>query len=345
MCPLLGFRRESVNVFFDFRGQWGYHSRTFSAPSPAFQWLGHWFGYNLVNMMTTLDELRQKIDAIDDQLHDLIISRTEIVEQVRAVKSGDRIKIRPAREAEIIYRLLARHKGMFPRRELVRIWRELIIATLRSEGPFSVGVFVDEECEGFWGLARDHFGSFTPMASYNSSRRLIEVVRDQDATVGVLPLPVKSDPNPWWRRLAATGEDVPRVIARLPFAGPGNARINNGEALVICPVGQEPTGRDRAYLVFESSDEMRDTAFNKALDGVGLQTVFTADWSDPTRPEIWMKLVEVEGFVEQTDPRIAASIEALEALGHEIGRVVSLGGYATPLGGEDLGPGPMGAEQ
>ncbi|MCK5445789.1 MAG: chorismate mutase, partial [Rhodospirillaceae bacterium] len=164
--------------------------------------------------MKTLDELRQKIDEIDDQLHDLIMSRTQIVEQVRAVKSTDRVKIRPAREAEIIYRLMARHQGAFPKRELVRMWRELIVATLRSEGPFSVAVFADEEIGGFWGLARDQYGSFTPMTAYSSTRRIIEVVSRQDATVGVLPLPVRSDPDPWWRRLAATGEDVPRVIAR-----------------------------------------------------------------------------------------------------------------------------------
>lgn len=172
--------------------------------------------------MKTLEELRKAIDAIDDQLHDLFMSRTEIIKDVREAKSGQNIKIRPAREAEIIYRLLARHKGPFPRRELVRIWRELINATLSSEGPFSTAVFVGDDCDGFWDLARDQYGSFTPMTSYSSTRQVVEIVQKQEATVGVLPIPVRRDLDPWWRRLAVTGINAPRIIARLPFAGPGN---------------------------------------------------------------------------------------------------------------------------
>ena len=97
--------------------------------------------------MKTLEELRREIDAIDDQLHDLLMRRTEIVEGVTAAKQGDAIKIRPAREAKIVYRLLARHKGAFPKRELVRIWREIIVATLGAEGPFSAGVYTGDDAE------------------------------------------------------------------------------------------------------------------------------------------------------------------------------------------------------
>ena len=92
-----------------------------------------------------LRALRREIDAIDDSLHDLIIERTRVVERVREAKKGDKIKIRPAREAEILYRLMARHSGTFPKRELSRMWREMIVATLRFEGPFSVSVFVSED--------------------------------------------------------------------------------------------------------------------------------------------------------------------------------------------------------
>ncbi len=68
--------------------------------------------------------LRREIDAIDDSLHDLIMERTKIVERVRDAKSKDKIKIKPAREAEILYRLMARHTGKFPKQELARMWRE-----------------------------------------------------------------------------------------------------------------------------------------------------------------------------------------------------------------------------
>ena len=91
-----------------------------------------------------LQSLRQEIDDIDDSIHDLIMARTRVVERVRKAKRGDKIKIRPAREAEILYRLLARHKGPFPKQELAGIWRDMIVATLRFEGPFSVAVAIGD---------------------------------------------------------------------------------------------------------------------------------------------------------------------------------------------------------
>ena len=70
----------------------------------------------------------------------LLIQRIEVVEKVREIKEGETVKIRPSREAEMMYRLTARHHGNFPKRELCRIWREIIVATLSFEGPFSVAV-------------------------------------------------------------------------------------------------------------------------------------------------------------------------------------------------------------
>jgi chorismate mutase len=177
---------------------------------------------------TSLDALRREIDAIDDQIHDLIMRRTRVVERVRDVKRDQPIKIRPAREAEIIYRLLNRHRGPFPVRELTAMWREMIVATLSFEGPFSVAVHTPEPDSGFWDLARDQYGTFPPLTGHGSARQVIEDVRDQKATVGILPLPTRDDTDPWWRHLVTTGANAPRIIARLPFAGPGNGGDDRG---------------------------------------------------------------------------------------------------------------------
>ena len=288
--------------------------------------------------MKTLDELRRSIDEIDDKIHDLIMERTKIVEGVRLAKEGESIKIRPAREAQIIYRLLGRHSGPFPKRELVRIWRELINATLSSEGPFSAGVFVGEDCEGFWDLARDQYGSFTPMTQFTSTRRVVEAVQNQEVTLGVLPIPIRRDDDPWWRRLATTVDGTPRIIAKLPFAGPGNARSAEREALVICPVEMEQTGRDRTYLVFESGGELPEAAFARAAKKAKLDVLFAADWDDPTRPQIWLKLVEAEGFIKENDARIETVTEECKKFGGEVSRVMKLGGYAVALNEKDLSP-------
>jgi low affinity Fe/Cu permease len=43
-----------------------------------------------------LAAVRDEIDAIDKKIQELLIRRTEVVEQVRAIKEGETVKIRPS---------------------------------------------------------------------------------------------------------------------------------------------------------------------------------------------------------------------------------------------------------
>ena len=284
-------------------------------------------------MARDLTDLRREIDAIDDQIHDLLKQRTKIVEEVRLYKKDERVKIRPAREAEIIYRLFAQHEGKFPKRELFRIWRELIVATLSLEGPFSAGVFMDDEGNSFWDLARDQYGSYTPMTPFPSTRRIIEAVQKQEVTVGIVPMPERAEQDPWWRRMAFEGEHVPRVIARLPFVSGSNARPRDQEALVVSPVPQEPTGRDRTYLVIESAEQLAPSQINAALRDVGLGMVFSTECHDDHRPSVWQILIELDDFVASDDPRIEQFKNAFDGA---VQFAVTIGGYAVPVADDEL---------
>ena len=119
-----------------------------------------------------LKGLRRRLDEIDDKLQDLLIDRAQIVSLVAASKKdGNRPAYQPAREAEIIRRLVGRHRGAFPVATLVRMWREMLAATVRLQSPFSVAVFAPADRPGFWDLARDHYGSNTPMSAYDTGVR------------------------------------------------------------------------------------------------------------------------------------------------------------------------------
>lgn len=284
----------------------------------------------------SLDALRREIDRIDTEIHDLIQRRTEVVEAVRDIKKNDRIKIRPSREDEILYRLVARHRGNFPKRELTRIWREVIVATLSFEGPFTVAVHAEEGPSPCWDLARDQYGSFTPMLSFPSARRVIEAVHADTATVGVLPLPRQDDAHPWWPFLATDEPDAPRIIARLPFAGPGNSRTAGAEALVVSPVDRQPTGRDRSFFIIETADEAGLTPLAAALREAGLPPVFAAAWHDPHGGP-WFYLIELEGFVTSEERAFARFTSGLDAT---VNRILGVGGYGTPLSAEELAPVP-----
>lgn len=284
----------------------------------------------------SLDAVRRDIDAIDNQIHDLIIRRTELIEAVRDLKQESPVKVRPSREAEIIYRLIGRHHGRFPRRDLVAIWRHLIMATLAFEGPFSVAVYLPGSDSGYWELARDHFGTFTPMSRHGTLRSAIEAVQRQDATVAVLPMPQQDDPDPWWRLLLSDRVETPRIIARLPFAGTANGLGGPIEALAICPVALTPTGRDRTFFAVDTEHRLSLNQFNAELAAVGMPPRFTAVWEEKEqRPQAWIYLVEVDGFLSADNPQLAA---LTRGLGGPVRRVVVLGGYATPLGREELDP-------
>jgi len=290
-----------------------------------------------------LDALRRKIDKIDDQIHDLIMERTEVVKGVRDVKVGQKIKIRPAREAKILYRLIGRHKGPFPKRELVRIWRELIVATLSFEGPFSVAVYMPEsepsgETPGDrrssrWNMARDHFGSYSQMSGHVTVRRVIEAVRSYKATVGILPLPEHDDEEPWWPYLASEGANAPKIVARLPFAGTPDERGDGIEALVICPVTPEATGRDRTFLAIETTDKVGIDRLAEILKDNSLEPLYTSALREKNPPEEWLYLAEVNGFIAEGD-RILDRLA--ESLGENCRRIMVLGSYGIPLSPDEI---------
>src|SRR4051812_5667942 len=86
-----------------------------TAPSPAPDESAH---------ESALAALRGEIDRLDDQIHDLVMRRAEVV----ATLANSRVKggaspLRPGREAMILRRLLARHAGALPGGAVVRLWR------------------------------------------------------------------------------------------------------------------------------------------------------------------------------------------------------------------------------
>src|SRR5262249_38330460 len=126
---------------------------------------------------SAIDDLRRQIDEIDTQLHDLLIRRSAVVGEIGALKGngyGNRNGFfRPGREALLIRRLVERHRGWLPRATIVRMWRELLSATLRQQGPFVVAVFAPEASSGYWDLARDHFGSLMPATAHDKAGQVV----------------------------------------------------------------------------------------------------------------------------------------------------------------------------
>lgn len=274
-----------------------------------------------------LEQLRRRIDEIDDRLQDLLVERINIVSHVAAHKRGNGTVAahQPAREAEIIRRLIARNHDRFPPATLVRIWRELLAATTRLQGAFTIAVYAPPEAQGFWDLARDHYGSHTPMLTFRSTAQVIRALTEGQAAIGVLPMPEEEDPDPWWRHLLSTHDNAPHVIARLPFGARGNARSDGADALAIGYGGQQETGRDRTLIATENAPDISRGRIFSTLSALGLTCTFMASCQ---HAEGVNTLIEIDGFVPASDPRLAG---LGEQLGPALYRLLAFGGYAVPL--------------
>jgi chorismate mutase len=275
-----------------------------------------------------LEELRRRIDQIDDSLQDLLIERIEIIARVAQTKGAAVASHVPAREAEIVRRLAARRPGSFPTATLVRIWRELLAATVRAQGPFAVATYAPPQAQGYWDLARDHYGSHTPMVAHQSTFQVIRAVSERRAAVGVLPMPEAGDPDPWWLHLLSPDIEAPRVIARLPFGPRGNARTDAGDAFAIGYGAPQMTARDRTLLATENAVEISRGRIFAALAGLGLTCTFLAFCESSEGANT---LIEVEGFVPLADPRL---VQLRAQFGADLSRLLSVGGYAVPLPAE-----------
>jgi len=280
----------------------------------------------MLSTQADLDELRRRLDRIDDSLQDLLIERLEVVRRVAAEKRSERLAPHlPAREAEIIRRLVKRQDDAFPAGTLVRIWRELLAATVQLQGPFAVAVYAPPEALGVWDLARDHYGSHTPMTAYQSTFQVIRAVVERRIAVGVLPMPEDGDGDPWWRHLLSLDAEAPRVISRLPFGPRGNVRADSGDALAIGFGAQQPSGRDRTLLATENAVEISRGRMVSAFSSAGLSCTFMISCE---HAEAANTLVEVEGFVPLDDPRLG---ELRAKLSGDLFRLMAVGGYAVPL--------------
>ena len=270
-----------------------------------------------------LAALRAEIDRLDDALHDLLMRRAEVVEQVAvsAAKAGNGVALRPGREAAILRRLLARHAGRLPAQTLVRLWRELLAGTTAMQRPFAIAVGGAD----LVGVAREQFGILTPMRVHASPAQAIATVSGGNASAAVLPLPSQDESAAaaWWTSLLR--QDRPRlhVVGRLPFWAPRAEGSPTAQALVVAAVTPDPSGDDRGLIAVEMDADMSHARLTAALAAADLLPRSLILRRDPGRGAIG--LVEVDGFLPDADPRLAHVGAARPP--------VVLGAYAVPIAG------------
>ena len=234
-------------------------------------------------------------------------------------------------EAEIIRRLLARHRGALPPQTIVRIWRELLAGTTAMQGKFLITVCDTDPANAHALLAREQpFGALTPLRVHRSpaagdrGSQLRGV-----ATAAVLPMPTDGEPAlaAWWMGLLHRGRSAhPRGRDAAILGPPPRGRAARAGADRRAAISPDPSAADRSLLGVEFSAELSRARLTAALTEAGFAPGRILLRREPGASSAHA-LVDVAGHVADADLRLAAIRRVL------LQAPVVLGAYAVPVGG------------
>jgi chorismate mutase len=165
----------------------------------------------------SLADLRHEIDRIDETMHGLLMERGEIIDRLIAVKQTQETgsAFRPAREADMMRRLVERHKGILPLDTAEGIWRVIISTFTYVQAPFSVHADLSAGDAQMRDSARFHFGFTAPFVAHMGAAAVVAAVSDSKGDLGLVPAFAVAGAGAWWNALEF--DAAPKVIARLPF--------------------------------------------------------------------------------------------------------------------------------
>jgi chorismate mutase len=165
----------------------------------------------------TLGDLRKEIDRIDETMHQLLMERGEIIDRLIAVKKSQETgsAFRPAREAEMMRRLVKRHKGILPLDTAEGIWRVIISTFTYVQAPFSLHADLSAGDALMRDSARFHFGFTVPFVPHMGAAAVVAAVSTSKGDLGLVPAFEVPAAGAWWSALEF--DAAPKIIARLPF--------------------------------------------------------------------------------------------------------------------------------
>ncbi len=247
-----------------------------------------------------LETIRKEIDRIDDGILDLLAQRFALVEQVKAAKQSLDIQmpLRPAREAEVLRRLVgkARVLGLNPKL-LVRLWPAIFCdASLRQS---AVTLHVGQKSFASVALLtiiRDYF----PFMKVEEQTDDAVAIATAHAAVGDVAI-VATEGN--W--LPALLQGKARVMAALPFL----SDAGKPELLVIGQAAAQGSSSDET-LIATAGGLPRDFALKPKWQALQGEHVITA----------------LPGFLSEKEPPLHALIRVNGRLGLKV-----IGRYPSPM--------------
>jgi chorismate mutase / prephenate dehydratase len=215
------------------------------------------------NDAQALAALRGRIDAIDVEVHRLLVQRGTVIDALIKTKGTSRpgAAFRPGREADMMRRLVDRHDGALPLTTVEHIWREIITTFTHMQADFSVAIDTSVECDRMRDLARFYFGFSVDLISLPNAESVVARVAEA-GDLGLIVREQRANAKAWWRGL--TRPNGPRIMALLPHIGV-KGRPADLPAFVISPRLADPTPPEIRILALSVRGD-----FAQPRDGVVL---------------------------------------------------------------------------
>lgn len=212
-------------------------------------------------------EIRQQIDAMDQQILDALHKRALLIEKVAEYKENDPVKIRPAREIQMNEFLKRQKVPAYPAPVLQHIWRQIIGSTLLCEGDFPVGLYFSDDALHNFQLcyqAKIYFGILCPLVEVNSLGQCFNDLLSHQTQVAIISAKsVDQHQRPWWYALA----QIPpreqwnlRICLKLPLWQEVDMPFMESYALSCAEPDQ--SGHDQSYFALS----LQPAYYQKAID-------------------------------------------------------------------------------
>jgi len=140
---------------------------------------------------TDLGSIRERIDDIDQRIHELLNERARQAQQVGISKRGEGLSTadfyKPEREAQVLRMAIDRNKGPLRNEEIARLFREIMSACLAQQEPLKIG-FLGPEGTFSQQAVLKHFGHSVRALPLPAISEVFEEVQAGHADFGVVPI-------------------------------------------------------------------------------------------------------------------------------------------------------------
>lgn len=137
-------------------------------------------------MAVTLSSIRQRIDALDTRLVELLSARARLAQQAWHAK-GNASAYKPEREAQVLRRVRELNKGPLSAAALTRLFTEIMSACRALEEQMAVAYLGPEGTFSQEAVVK-HFGSATGGRPLNSIDEVFRAVESGESAYGVVPV-------------------------------------------------------------------------------------------------------------------------------------------------------------